>query len=146
MTAANALEASYDEAIGEVEALPQIILAKAFAGELTEQDPNDEPVSILLGRIRLERESAANTPKPEKDKSQRSKKMAELKLLEIIQQTFPNQSFTFDELRQKTTKGYEVLRDELYGLIEIDKKIMHQFDPTTETLTFSLTADANPTN
>ncbi|MVM40176.1 hypothetical protein GO730_25315 [Spirosoma sp. HMF3257] len=72
--------------------------------------------------------------------------MVELKLLEVIQQTFPDQSFTFDQLRQKSTKGYEVLRDELYGLIETDKKVIHQFDPSTETLTFRLTADANPTN
>lgn len=146
MSAADALEKSYDEAIAEVEALPQIILAKSFAGELTEQDPNDEPASVLLERIRVEREAIRNAPKPEKDKTPRPKKMAEPKLLDVIQQTFASRSFTFDELRQKTTKGYEALRDELYGLIETDKKLIHQFDPTTATLTFSLTADANPTN
>lgn len=32
--------------------LTQSILAKAFRGELAPQDPNDEPASALLGRIR----------------------------------------------------------------------------------------------
>lgn len=36
--------------------LNQSILAKAFRGELAEQDPNDEPASVLLERIRAERE------------------------------------------------------------------------------------------
>lgn len=33
----------------------QSVLAKAFCGELTERDPNDEPASVLLERIREER-------------------------------------------------------------------------------------------
>ena len=33
----------------------QSVLAKAFRGELTQRDPNDEPASILLERIREER-------------------------------------------------------------------------------------------
>lgn len=36
--------------------LDQAILAKAFRGELVPQDPNDEPASVLLARIRGERE------------------------------------------------------------------------------------------
>ena len=45
----------------------QSILAKAFRGELVSQDPNDEPASVLLERIRAERE--ANGVKGNKTKS-----------------------------------------------------------------------------
>jgi len=38
--------------------LHQSLLAKAFRGELVPQDPDDEPASVLLERIRREREAA----------------------------------------------------------------------------------------
>ncbi|HEY9899311.1 MAG TPA: restriction endonuclease subunit S [Pantanalinema sp.] len=41
-----------------LETLTQSILAKAFRGELVPQDPNDEPASALLDRIRGERAEA----------------------------------------------------------------------------------------
>lgn len=38
-----------------IDHLEQAVLAKAFRGELVPQDPNDEPASVLLERIRAER-------------------------------------------------------------------------------------------
>lgn len=46
-----------------LERLDRAILAKAFRGELVPQDPTDEPASVLLDRIRAEREAAGSTPK-----------------------------------------------------------------------------------
>jgi len=47
------IEARYAKAKAHVEKLTQSILAKAFRGELVPQDPNDEPVSELLKRIKM---------------------------------------------------------------------------------------------
>jgi type I restriction enzyme S subunit len=56
-----------DQQSGTTEKLIQLektLLAKAFRGELVPQDPNDEPASVLLERIRAEREaSAGSAPK-----------------------------------------------------------------------------------
>lgn len=46
----------------------QNILRAAFSGELVPQDPNNEPASRLLERIRAERAERAKQPKPRKTK------------------------------------------------------------------------------
>jgi type I restriction enzyme S subunit len=43
--------------------LRQAILKWAFEGRLADQDPNDEPASVLLARIKAEREAAQVTVK-----------------------------------------------------------------------------------
>ncbi|AXQ49824.1 restriction endonuclease subunit S [Stenotrophomonas rhizophila] len=56
------LEALISVARARIERLPQSILAKAFRGELVPQEPNDEPASALLERIKAQR-AAATKPK-----------------------------------------------------------------------------------
>jgi type I restriction enzyme S subunit len=55
-TFADKLEARYNKAKVMLDKLPQSILAKAFRGELVTQDPNDEPASVLLEKIKQEKE------------------------------------------------------------------------------------------
>ncbi|WAS06285.1 restriction endonuclease subunit S [Gloeomargaritales cyanobacterium VI4D9] len=50
------LEQEYQKAVKLCDRLEQATLAKAFRGELVPQDPNDEPASVLLERIRAERQ------------------------------------------------------------------------------------------
>lgn len=63
------LEESIIQSLEQSKALRQSILKKAFEGKLVPQNPNDEPASVLLERIRAEREKSSKE-KPEKRRKQ----------------------------------------------------------------------------
>ena len=50
-------EAAVEASLQRAERLRQSILKRAFSGELVPQDTDDEPASVLLGRIRAQREA-----------------------------------------------------------------------------------------
>ena len=50
-------ETAVEASVQRAERLRQSILKRAFAGELVPQDPDDEPASVLLERIRAQREA-----------------------------------------------------------------------------------------
>ena len=47
--------------LASASSLRQAILTKAFSGQLVAQDPNDEPASVLLDRIKTEKEQASKS-------------------------------------------------------------------------------------
>lgn len=66
---ADRLEAEAVRARRLLDRLEATIRAKAFRGELVPQDPNDEPASALLDRIRAERAAA---PKPKRGRARKA--------------------------------------------------------------------------
>lgn len=77
-----------DRAIGlslkQSTAQRQNILRAAFAGELVPQDPNNEPASRLLGRIRAERVERAKQPKKRQPKKQKEIATVASQLIDVL--------------------------------------------------------------
>jgi type I restriction enzyme S subunit len=57
LSVAEQIATTIDAALARASRLRQSILKRAFEGNLVPQDPNDEPASVLLERIRAERTS-----------------------------------------------------------------------------------------
>ena len=66
---ADRLEAEAARARALLDRLEAAILAKAFRGELVPPDPNDEPASVLLKRIRQRRSAEAGRDSARKRKT-----------------------------------------------------------------------------
>ena len=64
-------ERGIDSALKQAETLRQAILKKAFSGQLVPQDPHDEPASVLLDRIRAEKEKAEKNNHSKKTKKKK---------------------------------------------------------------------------
>ena len=62
LSVADEVTATIDSALARAARLRQSILKRAFEGKLVSQDPNDEPASVLLARIRAERAATEQQP------------------------------------------------------------------------------------
>ena len=69
-------EATVEASLARAERLRQSILKQAFSGRLVPQDPDDEPASVLLERIRSEREAEAEAAASKGKAPRRGKRKA----------------------------------------------------------------------
>lgn len=60
------LDQAVTTAMQQAETLRQSVLRKAFSGQLVPQDPNDEPASVLLARIKAEKSAQTQSKKTRK--------------------------------------------------------------------------------
>jgi len=75
------IEIEIEKNLQKATVLRHSILKKAFSGRLVLQDPNDEPASILLERIRAERQAA---PKPTRTPGTSRKKTRKKEVVDLI--------------------------------------------------------------
>ncbi len=64
-----------DSELQRVESLRQSILKKAFSGQLVPQDPDDEPASVLLERIRIEKDARSKSNRRKSTRQPRSNRV-----------------------------------------------------------------------
>jgi type I restriction enzyme S subunit len=79
-------EEATDLAMKQATAQRQNILRAAFAGELVPQNPNDEPASVLLERIRAERAERANQPKVRRTKQEKEITAVVKRLIDVLEE------------------------------------------------------------
>ena len=105
-----------------LDTIDQALLAKAFRGELVPQDPNDEPASVLLERIREEKARKAPERKTSFDRGEKMKPKEDEQrnVLTVLQQAkramTPEEIFMacgFDE--ESVDIFYEQLRHTVVG-------------------------------
>lgn len=80
----NRQEKAVELGLNQSAAQRQNILRAAFAGQLVPQDPNDEPASKLLQRIRAERAIRDRQPKVRKTKQQKEMATVVSKLIDVL--------------------------------------------------------------
>ena len=80
LSVADAAEATIDAELKRAERLRQSILKHAFSGKLVPQDPNDEPASVLLEKIRDEKEQQQPKRKKRTTKVKRTSSAKQLPL------------------------------------------------------------------
>ncbi len=114
---------------GRVERLTPSVLARAFRGELVPQDPNDEPASEFLAKLKAKQSSAAaepprrhpKTPGKRPTMGNTDKDAVKAAILKL-----KTDRFSFDELRAQVPSDYESLKVALFELLEEPSPVVRQ--------------------
>ncbi|WP_067521589.1 restriction endonuclease subunit S [Endozoicomonas ascidiicola] len=112
------------------------ILKDAFSGKLVPQNPDDEPASVLLEKIKAERAEKARQPKPKPPRKQKAKVITMETLLDVLksekgyidaQEAFRRCGVTDGTDTDTIERLYAELR-KLYKTEQVDIKRVGDFD------------------
>lgn len=145
---ADRIEAHYQTANQLITNFTPALLAKAFRGELVPQDPNDEPASLLLERIRKERKTKSeaiihhgkNVKTKKAPKSEGlMRKLSEVKPTHLSDILKENGSMIAERLWRESDLSiddfYEQLKDEeLNGLLKEVRNPLNDMSSLLEAL------------
>jgi len=142
-TMADTVEKQYKEAKTRTNRLTQSILAKAFRGELVEQDKNDESAEELLARILSDKEKKPSV-KPKK-KSVTKTTSNNIKMDNTVDETAVKKwiknlnvnSFSSEDLHNSFGSNNEQLKEILFSLLKENKPMINKvFDAVTKDFIF----------
>lgn len=136
----DSIEARYTAMRAHVRRLAPQVLAKAFRGELADQDPQDEPASVLLAKLKAARtDTAAERSKGRAKTSGMRPNMsnADIESIKASIMKLESDRFSFEELKERITCDYESLKTSLFALLEEPKPVVRQvFDEEAKEIQF----------
>lgn len=121
---------SISSGLKQTEAQRKNILKSAFSGELVEQDPGDEPASVLLERIKAEREERTKQVKPKRVKKKTSTmpKIDSHSVKDWIG-SLAKDKFSFEDIQSAVGGDYETIKDVIFSILsESNAPIAQVFD------------------
>lgn len=124
-------------ALKQSEAQRKNILKSAFSGQLVPQDSNDEPASVLLEKIKQEREASAKKPKTKQIKTKAAMKKITVEELAKWVGNYKGNRFTFEELQTVFQGNYDQLKGCIFDMLSAQKPLFKQvFDQKLNTIMF----------
>lgn len=131
---ADKLEAFYQKALHKTEGIATALLKKAFCGELMNHDPNEESASILLERIKTEK--SVKTKQVPINRKRKMPKITKDYVREVIFQ-LPKEVFSFNDLRERSTGDYDLMKNILFALLEDpDSGVTQTFNQEAQAIQF----------
>lgn len=129
LSIADRIEKRYQEARRLAVRLAPVTLSKAFRGELVPQDPNDEPASSLLAKLKADHTKAAAEPSRRRPKTlgkQLNMSNTDKDTIKAAILKLKTDRFSFDELRAQVSGDYEQLKAALFELLEEPSPVVRQ--------------------
>ena len=126
---AERIEARATAARTHAQRLSPLVLAKAFRGELVEQDPRDETATQLLTKLRGQVTGAAKKRqviRSVKQRVQTSMKNSDKETIRLAILNLKPGSYFFEELRMKVNGDYESIKTALFELLQSENPSIQQ--------------------